>query len=73
MRPEPFLPDSRGQKADPCRKAVGSLPKAIDRKMQRATIRRLEMNHAAAGGEDLRICFVWKDGGADDVEVVDDH
>jgi len=74
--------------------------KAIDRKVQRATLRKLELLHAAVAVEDLRIppgnrleqlkgdrkgqhsirvndqwriCFVWKDGGADDVELVDYH
>lgn len=74
--------------------------KAIDRRVQRATLRKLELLHAAAAVEDLRIppgnrleqlkgdrkgqhsirvndqwriCFVWKDGGADDVELVDYH
>lgn len=74
--------------------------KSIDRTVQRATLRKLEMLHAAAAVEDLRIppgnrlerlkgdrrgqhsirvndqwriCFVWKDGGADDVELVDYH
>jgi len=74
--------------------------KAIDRKAQRATLRKLELLHAAVAVEDLRIPpgnrwdplkgdrkgqysirvneqwrirFVWKDGGADDVELVDYH
>lgn len=74
--------------------------KSIDRTVQRATLRKLEMLHAAVVVEDLRIppgnrlerlkgdrrgqhsirvndqwriCFVWKDGGADDVELVDYH
>lgn len=72
--------------------------KSIDRKVQRATMRKLELIHAAQNIEDLRIppgnrlerlvgdrrgqhsirvnaqwriCFVWKDGGAEDVELVD--
>lgn len=74
--------------------------KAIDRNMQRTTLRKLELIHAAGSIEDLRvppgnrleqlrgdrkgqhsirvndqwrICFVWKDGGAEDVELVDYH
>lgn len=74
--------------------------KAIDRKVQRATLRKLELIHAAVVVEDLRIppgnrlerlkgdrkgrhsirvndqwriCFVWKDGGADNVELIDYH
>ncbi|BAU95414.1 plasmid maintenance system killer protein [Corynebacterium suranareeae] len=74
--------------------------KGIDRKVQRATLRKLEQIHAAQNVEDLRIppgnrlerlvgdrrgqhsvrvnaqwriCFVWKDGGADNVELVDYH
>ena len=74
--------------------------KAIDRRIQRAVLRKLEALHAAAEVEDLRIppgnrlemlkgdragqhsirvndqwriCFRWKDGGADDVELVDYH
>ncbi|WP_278756085.1 type II toxin-antitoxin system RelE/ParE family toxin [Corynebacterium stationis] len=74
--------------------------KSIDRKAQRATMRKLELIHAAQNIEDLRIppgnrlerlvgdcrgqhsirvnaqwriCFVWKDGGAEDVELVDYH
>src|SRR5699024_8692060 len=74
--------------------------KSIDRKVQRATMRKLELIHAAQNIEDLRIppgnrlerlvgdrrgqhsirvnaqwriCFVWKDGGAEDVELVDYH
>lgn len=73
---------------------------AIDRALQRAALRKLELLHAAKGLEDLRIppgnrleqlkgdrrgqhsirvndqwriCFVWRDGGADDVELVDYH
>ncbi len=74
--------------------------KGIDRRIQRAALRKLEALHAAAEVEDLRIppgnrlellkgdragqhsirvndqwriCFRWKDGGADDVELVDYH
>lgn len=74
--------------------------KSIDRKVQRAALRKLELLHAAAVVEDLRIppgnrlerltgdrrgqhsirlndqwriCFIWKDGGAEDVELVDHH
>lgn len=74
--------------------------KAIDRAVQRATLRKLEQLHAAKDVEELRvppgnrlerlkgdrkgqhsirvndqwrICFVWRDGGADDVELVDYH
>lgn len=74
--------------------------KSFDRTIQRAVLRKLELLHAAASVEDLRIppgnrlerlkgdragqhsirvndqwrvCFVWKDGGAEDVEVVDYH
>lgn len=74
--------------------------KSFDRNVQRAVLRKLELLHAAACVEDLRvppgnrlerlkggragqhsirvndqwrICFVWKDGGAEDVEVVDYH
>ncbi len=74
--------------------------KAIDRRVQRAALRKLEALHAATEVEDLRIppgnhlellkgdragqhsirvndqwriCFRWKDGGADDVELVDYH
>ncbi|WP_191373988.1 type II toxin-antitoxin system RelE/ParE family toxin [Corynebacterium stationis] len=74
--------------------------KSVDRKVQRATMRKLELIHAAQNIEDLRIppgnrlerlvgdrrgqhsirvnaqwriCFVWKDGGAEDVELVDYH
>ncbi|MFS2280197.1 type II toxin-antitoxin system RelE/ParE family toxin [Microbacterium sp. OR21] len=72
--------------------------KGIDRVLQRATLRKLELIHAAKDVEDLRIppgncleqltgnrrgqhsvrvnaqwriCFVWRDGGAEDVELVD--
>lgn len=74
--------------------------KTIDRSVQRAILRKLELIHAAKNVEDLRIppgnrlerlvgdrrgqysirvnalwriCFVWKEGGADDVELVDYH
>ena len=74
--------------------------KGIDRTVQRATLRKLELIHAAKDVEDLRllpgnrlerlagdrrgrhsirvnaqwrICFVWRDGGAEDVELVDYH
>lgn len=74
--------------------------KSIDRRIQRAVLRKLEALHAAAEVEDLRIppgnrlellkgdragqhsirvndqwriCFRWKNGGADDVELVDYH
>ena len=74
--------------------------KATDSHLQRATLRKLELLHAAVTVEDLRIppgnrlerlkgdrkgqhsirvndrwriCFVWKDGGAEDVELVDYH
>lgn len=74
--------------------------KSIDRTVQRAALRKLELVHAARDVEDLRvppgnrleqlkgdrrgqhsirvndqwrICFVWKDGGADNVELVDYH
>lgn len=74
--------------------------KRVDRQVQRATLRKLELIHAAMDLDDLRvppgnrlerlvgdrrgqhsirvnaqwrICFVWRDGGADDVELVDDH
>ena len=73
---------------------------AIDRALQRAALRKLELLHAAGSVEDLRIppgnrleqlkgdrrgqhsirvndqwrlCFTWRDGGADDVELVDYH
>jgi proteic killer suppression protein len=73
---------------------------AIDRTVQRATLRKLELIHAARDIEDRRIppgnrleqlvgdrrgqhsirvnaqwriCFVWREGGADDVELVDYH
>lgn len=74
--------------------------KGVDRNVQRATLRKLELIHAAVDVEDLRIppgnrlerlvgdrrgqhsirvnaqwriCFVWSDGGAEDVELVDYH
>ncbi|MCD2263529.1 type II toxin-antitoxin system RelE/ParE family toxin [Dietzia aurantiaca] len=74
--------------------------KRVDRAVQRATLRKLELIHAAKDVEDLRIppgnrlerlvgdrrgqhsirvnaqwrlCFVWRDGGADNVELVDYH
>ena len=78
----------------------GRYVKGVDRTVQRATLRKLEMIHAAKAVEDLRIppgnrlerlagdrrgqhsirvntqwriCFVWRDGGAEDVELVDYH
>lgn len=74
--------------------------KGVDRAVQRATLRKLELVHAAMDVDDLRIppgnrleklvgdrrgqhsirvnaqwriCFVWRDGGADRVELVDYH
>ncbi len=74
--------------------------KAIDRTVQRAALRKLELLHSAKDVEDLRIppgnrlerlvgdrkgqhsirvnaqwriCFVWTEGGAEDVELVDYH
>lgn len=74
--------------------------KRIDRTLQRAALRKLELIHAAKDVEDLwippgdrleqltgnlsgqhsirvnaqwRLCFAWRDGGADDVELVDYH
>ena len=74
--------------------------KRVDRAVQRSTLRKLELVHAAKDVEDLRIppgnrlerlagnrsgqhsirviaqwclCFVWRDGGADNVELVDYH
>lgn len=74
--------------------------KGVDRTVQRATLRKLELVHAAKDVDDLRIppgnrleklsvdrrgqhslrvnaqwriCFVWKEGGAEDVELVDYH
>ncbi|MGG5171080.1 type II toxin-antitoxin system RelE/ParE family toxin [Pseudarthrobacter sp. J1738] len=74
--------------------------KRVDRAVQRAALRMLELIHAAKNVDDLRIppgnrleklagdrrgqhsirvnaqwriCFVWRDGGAEDVELVDYH
>ena len=74
--------------------------KRVDRTVQRATLRKLKLIHAAKDVEDLRVppgnrlellvgdrrgqhsirvnaqwrlCFVWRDGGAEDVELVDYH
>ncbi|GAA1488934.1 type II toxin-antitoxin system RelE/ParE family toxin [Brachybacterium sacelli] len=74
--------------------------KRVDRTVQRATLRKLELIHAATDVEDLRVppgnrlerlvgdrcgqhsigvnaqwrlCFVWREGGADGVELVDYH
>ncbi|WP_299298500.1 type II toxin-antitoxin system RelE/ParE family toxin [uncultured Brachybacterium sp.] len=74
--------------------------KRVDRTMQRAALRKLELIHAAKDVEDLRVppgnrlerlvgdrrgqhsirvtaqwrlCFVWREGGADNVELVDYH
>ena len=74
--------------------------KRVDRTVQRATLRKLELIHAAKDVEDLwvppgnrlerlvgdrrgqhsirvnaqwRLCFVWRNGGAEDVELVDYH
>ncbi|GGK47865.1 type II toxin-antitoxin system RelE/ParE family toxin [Nocardia camponoti] len=74
--------------------------KGVDRAVQRASLRELELVHAAKDVDDLRIppgnrleklvgdrrgqhsirvnaqgriCFVWREGGAEDVELVDDH
>ncbi|MGO1399212.1 MAG: type II toxin-antitoxin system RelE/ParE family toxin [Brevibacterium yomogidense] len=74
--------------------------KRVDRTMQRATLRKLELIHAAKDVEDLRVppgnrlerlvggrrgqhsirvnaqwrlCFVRREGGADNVELVDYH
>lgn len=74
--------------------------KRVDRAVQRATLRKLELIHAANDVEDLRVppgnrlerlagdrrgqysirvnaqwrlCFVWRKGGAEDVELVDYH
>ncbi|GEP28004.1 type II toxin-antitoxin system RelE/ParE family toxin [Cryobacterium levicorallinum] len=74
--------------------------KGVDRAVQRATLRKLELVNAAKDLEDLRIppgnrleqlvgdrrgqynirvnvqwriCFVWREGGADHVELVDYH
>lgn len=78
----------------------GEYVKGVDRIVQRATLRKLEIVHAAKDLEDLRvppgnrlellvgnrrgqhsirvnaqwrICFVWREGGAEDVELVDYH
>lgn len=74
--------------------------KGMDRVVQRAALRKLELLHAAYDVEDLRvppgnrleklagdrrgqhsirvnaqwrICFIWREGGAEDVELVDYH
>lgn len=74
--------------------------KGVDRTVQRATLRKLELIHAAKDVDDLRIppgnrleklagdrrgqhsirvnaqwriCFDWRDGSAEDVELVDYH
>jgi len=74
--------------------------KRVDRNVQRAVLRKLELIHAAKDVEDLRVppgnrlerlvgdrrgqhsirvnaqwrlCFVWRNGGAEDVELVDYH
>lgn len=74
--------------------------KRVDRTVQRATLQKPELIHAAKDVEDLRIlpgnrleqlvgdrrgqhsiranaqwrlCFVWRDGGAEVVELVDYH
>ena len=74
--------------------------KGVDRTVQRAVLRKLELIHAAEDLHDLRIppgnrleqlvgdrrgqhsirvnaqwriCFVWRDGGAEHVELVDYH
>ena len=74
--------------------------KRIDRTVQRAALRKLELIHAAKEVEDLRIppgnrleqlvgdrrgqhsirvnaqwrlCFIWREGGAEYVELVDYH
>lgn len=73
---------------------------SVDRTVQRATLRKLELIHAAKDVQDLRvppgnrlerlagdrrgqhsvrvnaqwrICFVWREGDAEDVELVDYH
>ena len=73
---------------------------SIDRRVQRAALRKLELLHAVTDVAELRIppgnrleqlrgdrqgqhsirvndqwriCFVWRDGGADHVELVDYH
>ncbi|UKF81580.1 type II toxin-antitoxin system RelE/ParE family toxin [Clavibacter californiensis] len=74
--------------------------KGVDRNVQRAVLRKLELINAAVDVEDLRIppgnrlerlvgdrrgqhsirvndqwrlCFIWREGGAEDVELVDYH
>ncbi|MBK8461122.1 MAG: type II toxin-antitoxin system RelE/ParE family toxin [Micropruina sp.] len=74
--------------------------KGVDRTVQRATLRKLELINAAKDAEDLRIppgnrlerlvgdrrgqhsirvnaqwrlCFIWREGGAENVELVDHH
>lgn len=74
--------------------------KSVDRTLQRAALRKLELIHAARDVEDLRIppgnrleqlvgerrgqhsirvnaqwriCFIWREGGAENVELVDYH
>lgn len=74
--------------------------KGVDRALQRAALRKLELIHAARDVEDLRIppgnrleqlvgdrrgqhsirvnaqwriCFIWREGGAENVELVDYH
>lgn len=74
--------------------------KGVDRTLQRAALRKLELIHAARDVEDLRvppgnrleqlvgdrrgqhsirvnaqwrICFIWREGGAENVELVDYH
>ncbi|GAA4811917.1 type II toxin-antitoxin system RelE/ParE family toxin [Tomitella cavernea] len=74
--------------------------KRVDRTVQRASMRKLELIHAAKDVEDLRVppgnrlerlvgdrrgqysirvnaqwrlCFFWRHGGADNVELVDYH
>ena len=74
--------------------------RSLDRRLQRAAMRKLEQLHAARCLKDLRvppgnrlerlsgdrrghysirvnaqwrICFVWRQGGAEDVELVDYH
>lgn len=74
--------------------------KRVDQMVQRATLRKLELIHAAKDVEDLRIppgnrleqlssdrrgqhsirvnaqwrlCFAWREGGAENVELVDYH
>ena len=78
----------------------GQYVKRVERPVQRATLRKLELIHAAKDLEDLRIppgnrlerligdrrgqhsirvnvqwrlCFVWREGGADNVELVGHH